>query len=46
MIKSMNQPIEFDQDLEQLYKELESRPELACTGEACGAKGSLCGLNF
>lgn len=46
MIKSVNQNLEFDQELELLFEELESRPELGCTGEACGAKGTVCGANF
>lgn len=45
MIKSMNQNLEFDQDLERLFEELENRPEFGCSGAACGAKGTACGIN-
>lgn len=46
MIKSVNSNLEFDQNLEQLFEELESRPEFGCSGDACGAKGTACGVNL
>lgn len=46
MIKSINETIEFNQEFDLLFEELENRPEFGCSGEICSTKGTACAGNF